>query len=57
MGKKEKSIWSPMLAVMSLGTNFSAPLPTVTGMVTACSRAAEATAARAVEKCMLRLET
>ncbi len=57
MGKKENSIWSPMLAVISLGTNLSAPLPTVTGMVTACARVAEATAARAVEKCIARLET
>jgi len=47
---------SPMLALMSLGTNVRAPLPTSTEMVAAVATAAEAAATRAVEKYMLRLE-
>jgi hypothetical protein len=47
---------SPTLALMSLGTNVRAPLPTSTEMVAAVATAAEAAATRAVEKYMLRLE-
>ena len=56
MGKKENSTMSPTLALMSLGTNVSEPLPTATDIVAACARAAEAAATRVVVKCMLRLE-
>ena len=55
LGKKENSIESPTLALISLGTNVRAPpLPTCTGMVVAaCAREAEAAARRTVEKYML----
>ena len=56
MGKKENSMESPTLAVMSLGENVRAPLPTSTEMVAAVAIAAEAAATRAVEKYMLRFD-
>lgn len=56
LGKKENSMESPTLALMSLGLNVREPLPTATEMVAACASAAEAAARTVVEKCMLRLE-
>jgi hypothetical protein len=56
LGKKENSMESPTLAFMSLGENVRAPLPASTEMVAAVATAADAAAARAVGKYMLRVD-